>query len=261
MAVEGRQGTSNQYYTKVRRVGGKLEKRYVGRLSNPIVDVSSREARLSKATAVAHRLRVDAEMVNVKRDEHHFIKIAQASSGWKVLVRIINLRSTPARLLRMSTVPTPDLPKLQEFTRVCRLANQGDEAATTQLREWVSVAPELFAKATNALELARETLLGGLAGEAPETLALLRVRLEQEADELVHATEDEPLIKHFAETVVLAKMDLVRCQLAGLRPNLGIRAMRYWEGAIARSQKRWANVSKAFQQAVAEQARQRGKKT
>ncbi|MCM2370383.1 hypothetical protein [Aporhodopirellula aestuarii] len=255
MTIEGRRGTPKQYYTKVKRIDGKLKKEYVGRLSDPCVGILVREERLRKATAAARVVEINAEVEKAKQTEAHFIKIVQTSRCWKVLLRIINLQPATAETLPMSTPLSSELPKLHLLSETCRLANQGDEAAAAKLNQWINAAPELFSKATDALELARETLVRDLAGESAETEALLRSKLQRDADELINSMEDDPLIRHYAETVILAKMDLVRCEFAGLRSNLSISVRRYWEGALTRAQLRWIKLNKAFRQAVAERAR------
>ncbi len=255
MAVEGRRETNKKYYTKVQRIDGRLKKEYIGRLSSPFVSMFVRDERLQKATTAARGDEINAEMEKARQTEAQLIQIAQFSGCWRVLLRIISLPPSPANILPMSTQPSSELPKLHRLTETCRLANQGDGAAAAKLNEWINSAPEIFAKATDALELARETLVQDFAGESPETEALFRIKLQREADELLDSVGDDPLIRHYADTMVLAKMDLVRCELAGLRSNLSISVRRYWEGALKRAQLRWIKLNKAFRQAVAEQAR------
>ena len=260
MAVEKRRGTLKHYYTRVLRVGGKLQKRYVGRLSNPIVGVLIREEQLRKAEEAARSAALIAEIETAKKGESQLVQIARSSDGWKVLLRLSNLQLRSTATFPMSKNTTTDLPKLQELTRVCRLANDGDQAANRQLYQWVNAAPGLIDQSINALALARETLLATFASESAETLALLRVKLEREADELVGTAEGDPLLKHYAEAVALAKMDVMRCSLARMRADSDLYTMRYWEGALERSQKRWERIHKAFQKARAEHANAKNKR-
>lgn len=259
MAVEKRRGTFKQYYTRVWRIGGKLKKSYVGRLSNPIVGVLIRDEKLRKAEEAARVAALIEEVETAKQSESRLIQIARSSDGWKVLLRLSNFQLRSTAMFPMPKKATTDLPKLQELTRVCRLANDGDQAANSQLNHWINAVPELLDQSINALELARETLLATFANESHETLALLRVKLEREADELVEAAEEDPLLKHYAEAVALAKMDLMRCSLARMRADADLYTMRYWEGALGRSQQRWSKISKAFQKATVEHAKIEGK--
>ena len=133
MAVEKRRGTLKHYYTRVLRVGGKLQKRYVGRLSNPIVGVLIREGQLRQAEETARSAALIAEVETAKKGESQLVQIARSSDGWKVLLRLSNLQLRSTATFPMSKNTTTDLPKLQELTRVCRLANDGDQTANRQL--------------------------------------------------------------------------------------------------------------------------------
>ncbi|WP_404308171.1 hypothetical protein [Neorhodopirellula lusitana] len=255
MAVECRKGTSKQYATEVKRIDGKLKKDYIGRLSDPCVDMFVREERLRKATAAARKTEINIEMEEAKQTEALLIQVAKLSSHWKVFYRITNLQPVPVKALAMSNTLPPELPKLHRLAEICRLANQANEDAAIKLNRWINDAPDLFARATDVLGLARDAMIQDITGGEAETEALLRAKLERDAAELVDSVQGDPLLRHYAETVVLAKLDVARCELAGLRPNLGIRIMKYWEVALARAQSRFIKLEKAFRMAVAERDR------
>lgn len=250
MAVEKRRGTTKQYYTRTRRVDGELKRDYIGALSDPFTGLCVRDDRLRKADALARKAELTDEIEHSKLIDARLTRIATWSSDWEVLSRIVALKPDGIVAMHTPTEHSLDLPKPQQFTRICRLAKQGDAEAVNSLNEWLDASPQMVTEATDFLEVARVTLVGGLSLESPESEALMIARLRLEAESIVDSVVDTPLNRLYADAVVLAWMDVVRCDFAGLRSNLSIHDRRYWESARGRALKRWGQVLNAFRQSA-----------
>ncbi|WP_413431931.1 hypothetical protein [Crateriforma spongiae] len=218
------------------------------------MDLLQRSAQFDLADHQAHRQRIKAEIEASKRLEPMFVWLASWSAHWKTYKRMMSLNSlrpNPGKPQHGSGQSDPppipaDFPGLQRFNRVCRRANAGDVSAQAQLDHWLDDFPGLLSDATDFVAVAQAELIDFLSGGSEETKALLRARIDRQSTELQGMTRDDPLLKLYADVIMLAFFDLLRCSTAAARRIDTVKTATYWDRAAERAQKRWRQVSDAF---------------
>jgi len=256
MSVESRKNTSNRYVTRVRRVGKSLRKSYVGPANDPVVDFFQRTKDLNDADDAAAKAQRRDEITQSKQLEPHLESLAKWSNHWKVLRKLVQRvrdcpdPDQPTPLSRTAgTFNVPDhFPGIKRFAEHCRKANKGDQDAKAQIQRWTDAVPGLLDDATSHIHLARCLLIDFLARDSAETRALLDLRLDEVSADLIGQAGDDPLLRLYADAVILCYFDLMRCSVAGSRVTDDTKSAKYWDQATNRTQRRWIQITRAFTQ-------------
>jgi hypothetical protein len=248
MSTEKRPGTQQTYVTKVRRVDGRLLKRYIGPSADPVVSLLTADHQLALADQRASRQQNQAEIELDKKMAASFDRIVDWSKNWKFIYRLTRLpQAKDMRTNKPDTTPSK-LPTLHRFTQTCRLANEGDQDAISQLDHWIAEIPGLLSEATNLVRIAESQLVDFLAQGSPETEAIVRRHIAQTSADLQLLVKGDSLAKLHADALTMVWMDMMRCQLGAMRLFEDSKTAKYWDAAADRATRRWGRVEKSFGQ-------------
>ncbi|TWU27918.1 hypothetical protein Poly41_70370 [Novipirellula artificiosorum] len=245
MSIERRRGTLKQYVTTVERVNGRLRKRYIGSMDDPVVSYLMRTKTLANANRAAREADLRNEIEIATKLEHHFVRLEKWSAGWLVTDGLVQLIDSDTLTQTPSTAITMKPPRIKRFKQTCRLANQGDEVAKQELEGWIAATPGLYAEATSLVAIARDELLKFASG-SPETEALLRSKLDGISASLSEEVDDG-IGRLYAEAVSLAWMDMMRCGIGALRVSTDTKTAKYWDAATDRATRRWTRIQAEYQ--------------
>ncbi|MCM2371901.1 hypothetical protein [Aporhodopirellula aestuarii] len=246
MQIEQRKGTAKNYVVLARRLNGKRQKRYIGKASDPVVQLFVEEERLAKANELAHREACCRERDNDIAANISLEWLSEWSTNWKVIRQMGELE-----MHSQSTAPPKadkKMPGLHKFKEVCRLAESGDVDARAQLDSWIAAQPEILREATDMIAVSREHLLQFVGSASPENVALWRCRLDADTTEILGSAENDPLSRMYAEVVVIAWMDLMRCWIMPSVTGQDEKRSAYWGSAVERAHGRWTKIYQAWTQ-------------
>ncbi len=246
MSTERRTGTLRTYVTKVKRVDGQLQKRYIGRSADPVIHLLTADHQLALADRRARRKKHQTEIELDKKLAETFVRVEAWSANWKVIHRLTLLPQPKVMKNPKADVRSSKLPALHRFLETCRLVNGGDQDALRQLDTWLAEIPGHLSEATDLLAIAELQLVKLLSQGSPETEALVRQDLAQTSAELQSLVNGDPLAKMHADAVAMVWMDFMRCQLAAIGAYEDTKTAKYWDGAADRSLRRWKQADKAF---------------
>lgn len=248
MSIESRAGTSNRYLTRTVRQDGRHQRVYLGAVSCRFAQIAHRRRRLVGATTAFGRSQRRREIAAHKCDEPTLIELVGRIKFWKTLrkLRAMKMETTQSTW----TAEPPRLPSLQRFNLVCRRAEAGDSVAKLELHQWLRDYPVWLNEVTDLLAIAQDQVIDALAGDDSATKVLLRERLKSDASEIDKLRGDDPLMRIFAEIVVLASLDAKRCQVMALRKDGELVSRKYWASAADRAMKRFERLVPAFQKAM-----------
>lgn len=250
MSIERRPGTLRTYVTKVQRVDGRLQKRYIGSSADPTIHLFSAEHQLGLADQRARRKKHKDEIERDRTLEATFGRLDSLSKNWKIIHRLTRLPLPAPQPIdmkkRKAKLASSKLPTPSQFSETCRLANGGDQAAKRQLDRWISRIPGHLSKATDLLAIAESQLVDFLSHGSQETEALIRRKIAKTSSDLQSLVPGDPLANLHADALTLAWMDLMRCQLGAMRPFEDAKNATYWDAAADRTSRRWDRLEKAF---------------
>ncbi|TWU51147.1 hypothetical protein [Rubripirellula reticaptiva] len=246
MEIESRRGTLNKYATQTFRLDGKLQKRYIGKASDPVVQLFFESEQLDKAVERADRETRRREKDDDLAAARSLDWLAQWSTNWKVISEL--------RGKNMHKKPTPsceaerELPRLHRFKETCRRSEDGDLDAQRQLDIWIAETPEILSRATDTISIVREYLIQFVGRASPECSVLWRKQLDLKTAEIMCDAGDDALSRMYAEVAVLAWFDFMRSSLMPCLAGGDMKRSAYWGSALTLSQKRWLSIEKAFRQ-------------
>ncbi|TWT51391.1 hypothetical protein Pla22_41690 [Rubripirellula amarantea] len=260
MQIEKRNGTANNYVVHSQRISGKLEKRYIGKASDPVVQLYLEDERLAQANERAYHEACAAEKADDIEASKSLEWLCQWSSQWKVLRQIYE-QDMHSKQAAPTTTFRLELPGLHKFKDTCRRAQDGDADAQQLLDAWIAESPELLAEATDMIAVTREYLVGFVSSASSETSMLWQKRIDSDTSAILEDAGDDRLSRMFAEVAVLAWLDVMRCSLMPSLAGDDLKRSSYWGSVLRQSQKRWLKVSTAFQQHVKQSKKSRPRKS
>ena len=247
MSTERRTGTLRTYVTKVKRVDGQLQKRYIGRSADPVIHLLTADHQLALADRRARRKKHQTEIELDKKLAETFVRVEAWSANWKVIHRLTLLPQPKVMKNPKADVRSSKLPALHRFLETCRLVNGGDQDAIRQLNSWLAEIPGHLSEATDLLAIAESQLIKLLSPTgSPETEALVRRNIAQTSADLQSLVKGDPLAKMHADAVAIAWLDFMRCQLAAIGAYEDTKTANYWNAAADRALRRWGRVEEAF---------------
>ena len=248
MSTERRPGTLRTYLTKVERVDGKLQKRYIGSSADPVIGMLIRGQQLAKADRIARRKKHRSEIEGDKKLTDLFDRIVDWAANWKVIHLLSQLPQTKDMKNHKADGSSTEIPGLHHFLAMCKLANAGDQDAIRQLDIWLAKLPGHLSEATDLLATAELQLIQFLAKGSPETEASVRQQISQNSAILQSLVNGDPLAKMHADAVAIVWLDFMRCQLTAIRAVADTKSAKYWDAAADRALRRWERVDGAFAQ-------------
>lgn len=258
MQIETRNGTTNTYVIKTFRRDGKLQKRYIGKTSDPAVQLLLEDERLTRAHELAYH-----EACGIERDRDIATSeslewLSQWALHWKAirLLSELQMQSKPVA----ATPSERQLPGVHRFREVCRRAEAGDRDAQRQLDIWIAETPEMLSKVTDMIAITRDYLIQFVGSASAECSMLWQQQIDSKVTELLREAGDDPLSRMYAEVTTLAWLDVMRSSLMPHLAGDDRKRSTYWGSALGRSQRRWAQVSNAFQQHVKHSKKSRSRK-
>lgn len=246
MEIEKRTGTTNKYVTRTSRRDGRLQKRYIGKATDPVVQLFLESERLAHADELAYREACDREQEIDIAASKSLDWLCQWSSRWKVilLLREREMHSKPT----VTTASGQKPPGLHKFTSTCRLAEKGDDDAQRQVDAWIAETSEILNDATDIMAIARDHLMRFVGSASAEDSLLWQKRIDMDISAILREAGDDPLTRMYAEVVVLAMLDVMRSSLMPYLAGGDMKRSTYWGKAMDHAQRRWTKITKAFQQ-------------
>ncbi|MBB3205506.1 hypothetical protein FHS27_001306 [Rhodopirellula rubra] len=248
MQIERRHGTTNQYAVRTQRINGKATKRYIGKVTDPAIQLFAENERLAAAEKLAYREECSREQENDRAAREILEWLCQWSSHWKVLRQLHEreMHSKPTAAPTPTTESDNKLPCLQEFNETCRLAEEGDADAQRQLDAWIAATPAILSEATDMIGTARDYLIQIVGSASAENSVLWQKKIDSDTSAILEDAGDDRLSQMYAEVTVLAWLDVMRSSIMPSLAGGDMNRASYWGTAMGRSQKRWSKISKAF---------------
>lgn len=178
------------------RDGHKVRRMYVGRRSEPAVELASRARRLSAAIKKSQAQSLRDLRSSAQATKKLLTLPTTVASKWRLLEgsrfggdRAQNdprahtldsqaeLISQAQYLLR--TIMTP-----ARFNRLEVAAQSGDPIAQRELGEQLKKHRELIATSLDLVEIAKATVIEGLVGSSPSTAVVIETKIQQDLNEL-----------------------------------------------------------------------------
>ncbi len=122
MQIENRKGTANNYVVRTRRLNGKQQKRYIGKASDPVVQLFVEDERLAKADELDFRLTPES---CTQSERGPSLCVREAFNNWNY-----NKRRSPPLASSLVTVPAKHVQgqwaDLALHFLFCHAANRSD---------------------------------------------------------------------------------------------------------------------------------------
>ncbi len=246
LQIEMRKGTSNRYIVETLRVDGMLQRRYLGKASDPVAHLLLEYDQLARAQRLADQEQWQADKENQLDIANTLKHLAQWSAQWKVLYRIgfFEMHKKRTNINKTERV----LPKLHRFNQVCRDAASGDESAQRQLDIWIEQVPQILDDATDLIGLARDQLTRLISDSDEKCRVLWEKQIDEKTCELLGDSRDHPLTRMFAEVTVLAWLDVKRSSIMPYIAGGDMKKSSFWGDALSRSQRQWTTIAKSYEQ-------------
>ncbi len=249
MSTEANQKSKGRYLYRSARIGDRVVRQYLGRASDPVVDLLSRLDRLTRAEQTADIAEVHSEQVAFKRLEpslntltrqtREAIRIwmagrryQQFQGGWKPM-ETANQNPARASALREEELPTREL-----IEHLVNLANRGDREAADRLRRLIRTHRSLWEPVGDLSRLVERTLVDMISKGNLVLRESLMMKLDDMRESLRSEGGDEAdqlLVDH----MIVTWLESHQTRMASLLPQQNLRDGKFWDERNARANARY----------------------
>lgn len=217
MTVEKRRGAASGYFFKAKRVEGRVVKEYGGSMTDPVVRFLARHDRLNQAEQLAAKQSNDEEGEKYRGIETSFTSVQSqiqrvVRCWWRCPERQSVSSQTKIPVLQMKDPAMIGKLRRQplsrdEFDKLVKRAEIGNEVALSELRSLMRADPETWQRIGDLTEHVRRTFLGLMVQENVVARESLAIKLDELAKELRqgHQSAVRNLV---IDQIVIAYLDL-----------------------------------------------------
>ena len=248
MAWEKRAEAKSTYYYRSIRTDGRVTKQYIGRSSDPVVQLLAKGDALAKASANAATAVLRAEQTMFAELESSLVLLArECREIYKLYLAAYKQprqEAQPMKRVRLRPLPAvdnsiPESPTREYLQHLAQQAKRGSEPAKERLRAALSANTEIARSVGDLSKHVEQALVDLIAEKDLLLKESLKVQIEELRGSLRTGSPAGPLEGLLIDHIVTTWVELQFTRMASLQRQQHIKDAQFWDRRHERANARY----------------------
>lgn len=249
MGWEKRRDSKSKYLYRSVRIDGRVTKQYIGPEHDPVTRLVDKKLRLDRAEEVASTLELQHERNNF---EQYLTALNALNSHVRFVLQVcmwgegfelkqghrVGMSQTHRLTSEDVSANNSELPTQEEFHRLVRLSQKGDDDAAEELQRIVRHHKDIWDPYADLNRHVEATLIEMISGGEVVLKESLRSKVDDLKDS-IRGKADNPIDALLVDQIMISWLELRYTHMATLQSQNGDRDSRFWDAQYAGAYSRY----------------------